>query len=102
YVADAAFAYWYTDQGLTMAVQDDLAEICQELQPDLSYHLDRPSLSHWGELYSRQPYRGIGVQVFAANRQLLEQYGPHCGDKLNNGRSGGESPSCAAVYSHFV
>lgn len=103
YAADAVFAYWYTDEQLTLTIQDDLVRMCDELLPDIDYHDGRPNLHNWDGIDAgHRFFVGTGVQLFDSKKHLLTAYGQTRGIEPVDGRIDGGGKTSSAVYSHYL
>ena len=104
YIIDGFAAFWLLNNSLSTSVKNNLTRLCQEIIPAVEYQNGKPNLSNWMKVsIQRHNYTQATIQLFDANKSLIESYGLKGIDQLQLGkRSIKLNNEQISVYSNYT
>ncbi len=104
YILAGMASFWSMTNRLNISTENDLAHMCEEIAPAVDYRNGKPTLSDWMRVAARRHIPAqTTIQLFGANENLLESYGPKGIEKLQQGKtSSGSGNTEVSVYSHYL
>lgn len=77
YTLSAVSGYFLFRNGLSSVIDDEIDALVSEIEPVIDLRENQPSLQEWAKTSKRIPFKFLPtIQLFDANKKLIEQHGP--------------------------
>src|SRR5271154_6485526 len=104
YILAGMASFWSIANRLNISVENDLIHMCEEIAPTVDYSTGSPSLFKWMRAAAlRHISAQTTIQLFGADENLIESYGPKGIEQLHKGKaSSGVVRNKISVYSYYL